>query len=572
VLAQNAGQVVDVDAENIVLDTKDGKETYDLTKFMRSNQGTLIHQKPIVQTGDRVKAGDVLADGSSTDHGELALGANLLVAFMPFEGYNFEDAVVISERLVKEDVLSSIHIHEYEIDARTTKLGDEEITRDIPNRSEESLKDLDERGVVRIGAEVGSGDLLVGKVTPKGETELTAEEKLIRAIFKEKAREVRDTSLKVPHGEGGKVIDVKTFSRDAGDDLSPGVNELVRVYVAKKRKIAEGDKLAGRHGNKGVIAKIVPEEDMPFLEDGRPVDVILNPLGVPSRMNIGQILETHLGWAAAHGVFAEDGESPNGPTPVASPVFDGATEKDVDEAIIKWVEQNPDSPVKISVNKQRRRTSGKVRLFNGKTGAPYANKITVGHMYILKLLHLVDDKIHARSTGPYSLVTQQPLGGKAQFGGQRFGEMEVWALEAYGAAYTLQEMLTIKSDDTVGRVKAYEAIVKGENIAEPSIPESFKVLLKEMQSLALDVDVLSEEGAEVEVREEDDELLRAAEELGIDLSPGSLRAAARPADAQETEEGQERVDESGELTLPADEALVDVEVAPEGETAENEES
>jgi DNA-directed RNA polymerase subunit beta len=572
VLATSPGQVTDVDAEKVVIETKDGRDTYDMTKFMRSNQGTLIHQKPIVELGERVKAGDVLADGSSTDMGELALGANLLVAFMPFEGYNFEDAIVISERLVKEDVLSSIHIHEYEIDARTTKLGDEEITRDIPNRSEESLKDLDERGVVRIGAEVGSGDLLVGKVTPKGETELTAEEKLIRAIFKEKAREVRDTSLKVPHGEGGKVIDVKTFSRDAGDDLSPGVNELVRVYVAKKRKIAEGDKLAGRHGNKGVIAKIVPEEDMPYLEDGRPVDVVLNPLGVPSRMNIGQILETHLGWAAAHGVFAEDGERNGEPTPVASPVFDGASEKDVDEAIISWVDQNPDSPIEISVNKQKRRTSGKVRLFNGKSGEPYANKITVGYMYILKLLHLVDDKIHARSTGPYSLVTQQPLGGKAQFGGQRFGEMEVWALEAYGAAYTLQEMLTIKSDDTVGRVKAYEAIVKGENIAEPSIPESFKVLLKEMQSLALDVDVLSEEGAEVEVREEDDELLRAAEELGIDLSPGSLRAAARPAEAQETEEGQERVDETGqELILPADETLsdlADVEVGADSEAAE----
>jgi len=579
VLAENSGQVVDVDAEKIVVETKDGKDTYELTKFMRSNQGTLIHQKPIVESGVRVKADDVLADGSSTDQGELALGANLLVAFMPFEGYNFEDAIVISERLVKEDVLSSIHIHEYEIDARTTKLGDEEITRDIPNRSEESLKDLDERGVVRIGAEVGSGDLLVGKVTPKGETELTAEEKLIRAIFKEKAREVRDTSLKVPHGEGGKVIDVKTFSREAGDDLSPGVNELVRVYVAKKRKIAEGDKLAGRHGNKGVISKIVPEEDMPFLEDGRPVDVILNPLGVPSRMNIGQILETHLGWAAAHGVF-DDEASANGhtraPTPVASPVFDGASEQDVDEALTEWVKQNPDSPINFHVDEKRppgRRASGKVRLFNGKTGEAYEQKITVGHMYILKLLHLVDDKIHARSTGPYSLVTQQPLGGKAQFGGQRFGEMEVWALEAYGAAYTLQEMLTIKSDDTVGRVKAYEAIVKGENIAEPSIPESFKVLLKEMQSLALDVDVLSEEGAEVEVREEDDELLRAAEELGIDLSPGSLRAAARPADAQETEEGQERVDETGELVLPADETLADVEVAPEGEaTVETEES
>jgi DNA-directed RNA polymerase subunit beta len=567
VIADKAGQVVDVDAEKIVVETRDGRDTYDMTKFMRSNQGTLIHQKPIVGLGDRVSADQVLADGSSTDSGELALGANLLVAFMPFEGYNFEDAIVISERCVKEDVLSSIHIHEYEIDARSTKLGDEEITRDIPNRSEESLKDLDERGVVRIGAEVGSGDLLVGKVTPKGETELTAEEKLIRAIFKEKAREVRDTSLKVPHGEGGKVIDVKTFSRENGDDLSPGVNELVRVYVAKKRKIAEGDKLAGRHGNKGVIARIVPEEDMPFLEDGTPVDVVLNPLGVPSRMNIGQILETHLGWAAARGVFSENGDGES--QPIATPVFDGASEADVDEALMKWVEQNPDSPIKFVVDKKQpegRRCSGKVRLFNGKTGAPYEQSITVGYMYILKLLHLVDDKIHARSTGPYSLVTQQPLGGKAQFGGQRFGEMEVWALEAYGAAYTLQEMLTIKSDDTVGRVKAYEAIVKGENIAEPSIPESFKVLLKEMQSLALDVHVLSDEGKEVEVREEDDELLRAAEELGIDLTPGSLRTTPRPPTAEEVEEGQERVDQDGDLKVPADEALgdlADVEVEPE---------
>jgi len=560
VVSENAGTVVDIDAEKIVVETKDGKDNYELTKFMRSNQGTLMHQRPIVGLGEKVRADQVLADGSSTAQGELALGKNVLVAFMPFEGYNFEDAIVISERLVKEDVLSSIHIHEYEIDARSTKLGDEEITRDIPNRSEESLSDLDERGVVRIGAEVGSGDLLVGKVTPKGETELTAEEKLIRAIFKEKAREVRDTSLKVPHGEGGKVIDVKTFSREAGDDLSPGVNELVRVYVAKKRKIAEGDKLAGRHGNKGVIAKIVNEEDMPFLEDGTPVDLILNPLGVPSRMNIGQILETHLGWAAARGVFSEDGER-NGATPVATAVFDGASPEDVDDALIEWTKQNPDSPIDFHVDMKRpagRRCSGKLRLFNGKSGAPYDNKITVGYMYILKLLHLVDDKIHARSTGPYSLVTQQPLGGKAQFGGQRFGEMEVWALEAYGAAYTLQEMLTIKSDDTVGRVKAYEAIVKGENIAEPSIPESFKVLLKEMQSLALDVDVLSEEGAEVEVREEEDELLRAAEELGIDLSPGSLRAAVREPTAEEVEAGQVRADQDGELALPADEALADV--------------
>jgi DNA-directed RNA polymerase subunit beta len=573
VVAEQSGTVVDVDADKIVVETKDGRADYPLTKFMRSNQGTLIHQKPIVGLNDKVQAGQVLADGSSTDNGELALGANLLVAFMPFEGYNFEDAIVLSERLVKEDVLSSIHIHEYEIDARSTKLGDEEITRDIPNRSEESLADLDERGIVRIGAEVGSGDLLVGKVTPKGETELTAEEKLIRAIFKEKAREVRDTSLKVPHGEGGKVIDVKTFSREAGDDLSPGVNELVRVYVAKKRKISEGDKLAGRHGNKGVISKIVPEEDMPFLEDGTPVDVVLNPLGVPSRMNIGQILETHLGWAAARGVFSENGD--DGPSPVATPVFDGATVEDVDNALIDWMQQNPESPIKFRVDESAapgRKVTGKVRLFSGKTGDPFEQEVTVGYMYILKLLHLVDDKIHARSTGPYSLVTQQPLGGKAQFGGQRFGEMEVWALEAYGAAYTLQEMLTIKSDDTVGRVKAYEAIVKGENIAEPSIPESFKVLLKEMQSLALDVNVLSEEGAHVEVREEDDELLRAAEELGIDLSPGSLRAAARQPTAEEAEEGQERVDTDGELALPADEQLGDLEDVEleSGESAEEE--
>jgi DNA-directed RNA polymerase subunit beta len=589
VVALHAGTVVDVDADKITVEAKEGRDDYTLTKFMRSNQGTLIHHKPVVRLGDKVTAGEVLADGSSTDNGELALGANLLVAFMPFEGYNFEDAIVLSERIVKDDILSSIHIHEYEIDARSTKLGDEEITRDIPNRSEESLAQLDERGVVRIGAEVGSGDLLVGKVTPKGETELTAEEKLIRAIFKEKAREVRDTSLKVPHGEGGVVIDVKTFSRDNGDDLSPGVNELVRVYVAKKRKIAEGDKLAGRHGNKGVISKIVPEEDMPFLPDGRPVDIVLNPLGVPSRMNIGQVLETHLGWAAAHGVFHENGDRKteddswkvrrqvvNGgdPKAIATPVFDGATPEDVDDALIAWTEQNPDSPIKMFVDQKRpvgRKCSGKVQLYNGRTGEPFEQKVTVGYMYILKLLHLVDDKIHARSTGPYSLVTQQPLGGKAQFGGQRFGEMEVWALEAYGAAYTLQEMLTIKSDDTVGRVKAYEAIVKGENIAEPSIPESFKVLLKEMQSLALDVHVQSDDGREVEVREEEDELLRAAEELGIDLSPGSLRAVGRPATAEEVEEGQERVDIDGELALPADESLGDlddVEVSDDKEAEE----
>jgi DNA-directed RNA polymerase subunit beta len=502
----------------------------------------------------------VLADGSSTSLGELALGKNLLVAFMSWEGYNFEDAIILSERIVKDDVLSSVHIHEYEIDARTTKLGDEEITRDIPNRSEESLKDLDDRGIVRIGAEVGSGDLLVGKVTPKGETELTAEEKLIRAIFKEKAREVRDTSLKVPHGEGGKVIDVKIFRRDAGDDLPAGVIELVRVYVAKKRKIAEGDKLAGRHGNKGVISKIVPEEDMPFLADGTPVDVILNPLGVPSRMNIGQILETHLGFAAR---FRTD-EDPAPVEWIATPVFDGATVQEVDAELVAWAERNSASPVDLHVDKDdsgTRRVSGKLQLFNGRNGDPYDNKVAVGYMYILKLLHLVDDKIHARSTGPYSLVTQQPLGGKAQFGGQRFGEMEVWALEAYGAAYTLQEMLTIKSDDTVGRVKAYEAIVKGENIPEPSIPESFKVLLKEMQSLALDVKPMRDDGARLEVTEEDDELLRAAEELGVDLSPDRLRATPRDPDVQEVETGVEEIDLEGELHVAADEQLSELDVA-----------
>ena len=475
----------------------------------------------------------MLADGSSTAGGEIALGKNVVVAFMSWEGYNFEDAIIISQRLVKDDELTSIHIEEYEIDARTTKLGDEEITRDIPNRSEESLRNLDERGIVRIGAEVASGELLVGKVTPKGETELTAEEKLIRAIFKEKAREVRDTSLKVPHGEGGVVIDVITFDRDAGDDLPPGVNNLVRVYVATKRKIAEGDKLAGRHGNKGVISRIVPEEDMPFMEDGTQVDVILNPLGVPSRMNIGQILETHIGWAAANGWYddgtqaykesqrdAGNGGGTDGRVYVASPVFDGARVEDVDEALVRWQEEHSDRGIDLSIDRSGRegtRGYGTARLFNGRTGEPYEGRVTIGNMYILKLLHLVDDKIHARSTGPYSLVTQQPLGGKAQFGGQRFGEMEVWALEAYGAAYTLQEMLTVKSDDTVGRVKAYEAIVKSENIPEPSVPESFKVLLKEIQSLGLDVNLVAEEGA-VELGEEDDELLRAAEELGIDLS------------------------------------------------------
>ncbi len=555
VLADSGGKVASVDAQRIVVESKDGREEYELHKFMRSNQGTIIHQKPRVHSGQEIEAGAVLADGSSTDDGELALGKNCLVAFMSWEGYNFEDAIIISERLVKDDELSSIHIEEYEIDARTTKLGDEEISRDIPNRSEESLRNLDDQGIVRIGAEVESGDLLVGKVTPKGETELTAEEKLIRAIFKEKAREVRDTSLKVPHGEGGVVIDVMTFARDDGDDLSPGVNELVRVFVAKKRKIAEGDKLAGRHGNKGVISKIVPEADMPHLEDGTPVDVILNPLGVPSRMNIGQILETHLGWVAGNGwyddgsVSYEQAKQNGGRVNVATPVFDGATVEDVDHALVQWQKEHSERGVTFEVDESERagrRCSGKVSLYNGRTGEPYEEKVTVGYMYILKLLHLVDDKIHARSTGPYSLVTQQPLGGKAQFGGQRFGEMEVWALEAYGAAYTLQEMLTIKSDDTVGRVKAYEAIVKGDNIAEPSIPESFKVLLKEMQALALDVNVRSDDTAGAEVREEEDDLLRAAEELGIDLS--GVRATNGDGAADEAEEKIEAEGEGGQVT------------------------
>ncbi len=570
VLAESAGEVAYVDADKITVSHGSKKDEYPLNKYMRSNQGTIIHQTPTVTTGQKVAEGDVLADGSSTDNGEIALGKNCLVAFMSWEGYNFEDAIILSERLFKEDELTSIHIEEYEIDARTTKLGDEEVTRDIPNRSEESLRNLDERGIVRVGAEVASGELLVGKVTPKGETELTAEEKLIRAIFKEKAREVRDTSLKVPHGEGGVVIDVITFDRDAGDDLAPGVNSLVRVYVATKRKIAEGDKLAGRHGNKGVISKIVPEEDMPFLEDGTPVDVILNPLGVPSRMNIGQILETHLGWVAANGWYDDGSEaykhskSNGGRVNVATPVFDGATVEDVDEALVRWQDENADRGVDIGVDKSQRpgnRASGTAQLYNGRTGEPYEGKVTIGHMYILKLLHLVDDKIHARSTGPYSLVTQQPLGGKAQFGGQRFGEMEVWALEAYGAAYTLQEMLTVKSDDTVGRVKAYEAIVKSENIPEPSVPESFKVLLKEIQSLALDANLVANEG-EVELGEEDDELLRAAEELGIDLS--GVRA-----DGADSADGDKAADEQEEQVVAEGESgTTNGAGAKEAETAE----
>jgi DNA-directed RNA polymerase subunit beta len=511
------GEVVEVTGDQIVVKEADTnrKHTYFLNKFKRSNQGTCMNQKALAVNGDTVKVGDVLADGPSTEAGELALGRNLLVAFMPWEGHNYEDAIIISQRLVKDDELTSIHIEEHEIDARDTKLGAEEITRDIPNVAEEVLMDLDEEGIIRVGAEVGPGDYLVGKVTPKGETELTPEERLLRAIFGEKAREVRDTSLKVPHGESGKVIDVKVFKRSEGFDLPPGVNELVRVYVASMRKISEGDKLAGRHGNKGVISKILPEEDMPFLADGTPVDIILSPLGVPSRMNLGQVLETHLGWAAAQGwspIEESDGPAAGGAKPwtkVATPVFDGAREDEIAH-VLKHALPNRDGDHMVD-------GTGKAILMDGRTGLPYDNPITVGFIYILKLVHLVDDKIHARSTGPYSMITQQPLGGKAQFGGQRFGEMEVWALEAYGAAYALQEVLTIKSDDVQGRVKVYEAIVKGENIPEPGIPESFKVLVKEMQSLCLNVEMLSA-GEEVELKDLDEDVFRTAESLGIDLS------------------------------------------------------
>ncbi len=479
ILARNSGVVEKVSANQIIIKKKGGKsDVYNLLKYMRSNQGTCINQRPIVKKGDHVEKGEFIADGPSTDNGELALGKNVLIGFMTWEGYNYEDAILISEKLVKDDIFTSIHIEEYESEARDTKLGPEEITRDIPNVSEETLKDLDERGIIRTGAEVRAGDVLVGKVTPKGETELTAEERLLRAIFGEKAREVRDTSLRVPHGESGIIVDVKVFTRENGDELPPGVNELVRVYIAQKRKISVGDKMAGRHGNKGVISRILPEEDMPFLPDGTPLEIVLNPLGVPSRMNIGQVLELHLGYAAKALGWS-----------VATPVFDGASEMDIIETL-KMANLNE---------------NGKTVLYDGRTGEPFDNEVSVGYMYILKLAHLVDDKIHARSTGPYSLVTQQPLGGKAQFGGQRFGEMEVWALEAYGAAYTLQEILTVKSDDVVGRVKTYESIVKGENVPEPGIPESFKVLIKELQSLALDVKVYSEEKEEITIRESNED-------------------------------------------------------------------
>jgi DNA-directed RNA polymerase subunit beta len=526
VCAKASGEVIYVDADRIVVRRDDGNEDlYKLAKFRRSNQGTCVNQKPIVDEGDRVEEGQVIADGPCTDNGELALGKNLLVAFMPWEGYNYEDAIIVSERMVYDDVLSSIHIEEHEVDARDTKLGPEEITRDIPNVGEEMLKNLDEMGIIRIGAEVGPGDILVGKVTPKGETELTAEERLLRAIFGEKAREVRNTSLKVPHGESGKVIDVKVFSREAGDELPPGVNQMVRVYVAQVRKISDGDKLAGRHGNKGVISRILPVEDMPFLEDGTPVDIVLNPLGVPSRMNIGQILETHLGWAAHEGWPKKGKNKVEGPVYVATPVFDGAREDEIKEAL-----KQAGLP-----------ESGKTVLYDGITGEPFDQPVTVGYIYMMKLLHLVEDKIHARSTGPYSLVTQQPLGGKAQFGGQRFGEMEVWALEAYGAAYTLQELLTVKSDDVMGRVKVYEAIVKGENIPEPGIPESFKVLVKEMQALCLNVEVLSETGEEIEIKETDEDLLRTAEDLGIDLRSASAALLSTRAEEREEEERREEI-------------------------------
>ncbi len=493
----------------------DVEHTYPLRKFERSNQGTSINQKALVDLGSEVTKDMVIADGPSTEGGELALGKNLLAAFMPWKGHNFEDAIVLSERLVKQDVLTSVHIEEHEVDARETKLGAEEITRDIPNVAEEALKDLDDEGIVRVGAIVGPGDYLVGKVTPKGETEMTPEERLLRAIFGEKAREVRDSSLKVPHGESGKVIDVRVYRRaDGYDDLQPGVSELVRVYVASQRKISEGDKLAGRHGNKGVIAKILPEEDMPFLADGTPIDIVLSPLGVPSRMNLGQVLETHLGWAAAQGWRPFKGDSPAAVgrkprSPVATPVFDGARHGEIRDVIAHTL-PNRDGDRLVT-------DEGKATLYDGRTGLPFDTPVTVGYLYILKLVHLVDDKLHARSTGPYSMITQQPLGGKAQFGGQRFGEMEVWALEAYGAAYALQELLTIKSDDVLGRVKVYESIVKGDNIPEPGIPESFKVLIKEMQSLCLNVELLSA-GEEIRFRDLDEDLYRTSEALGIDIS------------------------------------------------------
>ena len=553
ILAKNSGTVEFVDADKIVVARDDGtgSDSYTMLKFKRSNQGTCINQRPIVSHGEHIEKGEVIADGPSTDMGEVALGKNLLIGFMTWEGYNYEDAIILNERLIMEDVLTSLHIEEYELEARDTKLGPEEITRDIPNVGDDALRDLDEEGIVRIGAEVNSSDILVGKVTPKGETELTAEERLLRAIFGEKAREVRDTSLRVPHGETGIVVDVKVFSRDNGDELPPGVNKLVRCYIATKRKIQVGDKMAGRHGNKGVISRILPEEDMPFMDNGQPLQVMLNPLGVPSRMNVGQVLEVHLGLAAKHKDWY-----------ISTPVFDGANESDIIELLGECGFPK----------------TGKLRLRDGRTGEPFDNPVTVGYMYMLKLHHLVDDKIHARSTGPYSLVTQQPLGGKAQFGGQRFGEMEVWALEAYGAAYTLQEILTVKSDDIVGRVKTYEAIVKGENIPEPGIPESFKVLIKEMQSLGLDVKVLSEDNTEIEIKEsseyEDSDI-----EAMIDIEHEGEETLAEESfeeeDFDETDEDDEELDALDDLVedafdeeldaLAENDAEIDADLAGEDE-------
>ena len=531
ILAAHSGVVSEVSADLIVVSTDEGgRDSYRLEKFERSNPGNCTNQRVIVDEGDRVEVGDVLADGPATSNGEVALGKNLLVAYMSWEGLNYEDAIILSRRVVEEDILTSIHIEEYEVDARETKLGEEEITRDIPNVSEESLADLDERGIIRIGAEVTAGDILVGKVTPKGETELTSEERLLRAIFGEKAREVRDTSLRVPHGEEGIVIGVREFNDD-DDDLNPGVRQTVRVYVAQRRKITIGDKMAGRHGNKGVVSKILPVEDMPFLADGTPVDIILNPLGVPGRMNVGQVLEYHLGWLAHQGWDASaaveageewaahlptDGVKTEPGTPVATPVFDGL-EADELAGLLRNVNPNRDGDVLTNYE-------GKARLFDGRSGEPFPYPISVGYTYMLKLHHLVDDKIHARSTGPYSMITQQPLGGKAQFGGQRFGEMEVWALEAYGAAYALQELLTIKSDDTTGRVKVYEAIVKGEDIPEPGIPESFRVLIQEMRSLCLNVEALDAAGNVIDLREQDEDF-NAREDLGITLEARPNAAA-----------------------------------------------
>ena len=535
-LAKHAGTIEFVDADEIRIRRDDNNELdeYRLLKFKRSNQGTCINQRPIVSHGEHVEEGEVIADGPSTDLGEIALGKNLLIGFMTWEGYNYEDAIILNERLLMDDVLTSLHIVEYELEARDTKLGPEEITRDIPNVGEDALKDLDEDGVIRIGAEVNATDILVGKVTPKGENDLSAEERLLRAIFGEKAREVRDTSLKVPHGETGIVVDVKRFTRENGDELNPGVNKLIRVYIATKRKINVGDKMAGRHGNKGVISRILPEEDMPFMENGNSLQVMLNPLGVPSRMNVGQVLEVHLGLAAkTKGWY------------IATPVFDGASEKDIRELLVDCGYSE----------------TGKLKLRDGRTGEYFDNAVTVGYMYMLKLHHLVDDKIHARSTGPYSLVTQQPLGGKAQFGGQRFGEMEVWALEAYGAAYTLQEILTVKSDDVVGRVKAYESIVKGDNIPEPGVPESFKVLIKELQAIGLDIKVLNEDAKEIAIRDEEEEdISEKARSLDLDVEGVDENGAVPPPSADDYEDdgnAENSADEDIIADIDADEDIAD---------------